>query len=171
MDTNFQPIIFKNTRGHYPQHPLEFKRALVALSLQPGASVARIAREHGVNANQVFSWRRLYEQGRLGVPALRHDDGLLPVVLAPTVPAPSGDTSHANGIIVLELGEARNALTRAVLVQRLGEISDRTFEQQRYRASGLPSDIGLTYRSHSGLPNSLPTGAISSQARSSLLNL
>ncbi|WP_229218115.1 transposase [Rugamonas apoptosis] len=52
MDTNFQPVISKNTHGHYRQHPLEFKRALVALSLKPGASVARIAREHGVNANQ-----------------------------------------------------------------------------------------------------------------------
>jgi transposase len=55
MDTNFQSIISKNTRGHYRQHPLEFKRTLVALSLEPGASVARIAHEHGVNANQVFS--------------------------------------------------------------------------------------------------------------------
>ncbi|WP_195763708.1 transposase [Duganella guangzhouensis] len=55
MDTNFQPVIPTNTRGYYRQHPLEFKRALVALSLEPGAPVARIAREHGVNANQVFS--------------------------------------------------------------------------------------------------------------------
>jgi len=65
MDTNFQPVISKNTRGHYRQHPLEFKRALVALSLQPGVSVARIAREHGVNANQVFSWRRLMSKAAL----------------------------------------------------------------------------------------------------------
>ena len=107
MDTNFQPIISTNARGHYRQHPLEFKRALVALSLEPGASVARIAREHGVNANQVFSWRRLYEQDRLGVPALMRDDGLLPVVLAPSAPAVSNDTPNANGIIVLELGEVR----------------------------------------------------------------
>ena len=58
MDTNFQPITSMNARGHYRQHSLELKRALVALSLDPAASVARIAREHGVNANQVFSWRR-----------------------------------------------------------------------------------------------------------------
>lgn len=89
MDTNFQPVISENTRSHYRQHPLEFKRAVVALSLEPGASVARIAREHGVNANQVFSWRRLYEQGRPGVPALMRDDGLLPIVLAPSAPAPN----------------------------------------------------------------------------------
>lgn len=38
----------------------------------------------------------------------------------------------------LNKGEARNALARAVFFnRRLGEIRDRSFEQQRYRASGL----------------------------------
>lgn len=125
MDTKFQPIISTNARGHYRQHPLEFKRALVALSLEPGASVARIARDHGVNANQVFSWRRLYEQGRLGVPALMRDDGLLPVVLAPTVPAPSSDAANANGIIVLELGEVRVRIEGLPNASTLAQVLDR----------------------------------------------
>ena len=34
-------------------------------------------------------------------------------------------------------GEAKNALARAVFLNRLGEIRDRSFENQRYRASGL----------------------------------
>ena len=42
------------------------KRRIVELALQPGASVARVAREHGVNANMVHYWRNLYRQGRLG---------------------------------------------------------------------------------------------------------
>ncbi len=37
----------------------------------------------------------------------------------------------------LNKGEARNALARAVFFNRLCEIRDRSFEQQRYRASGL----------------------------------
>jgi TnpA family transposase len=37
----------------------------------------------------------------------------------------------------LNKGEARNALARAVFFSRLGEIRDRSFEQQRYHASGL----------------------------------
>jgi TnpA family transposase len=41
--------------------------------------------------------------------------------------------SHAG----LNKGEAKHALTRAVFFHRLGEIRDRTFENQRYRASGL----------------------------------
>jgi hypothetical protein len=37
----------------------------------------------------------------------------------------------------LNKGEARNALARAVFFYRLGEIRDRSFEQQQYRPSGL----------------------------------
>ena len=37
----------------------------------------------------------------------------------------------------LNKGESRTALARAVFFNRLGEIRDRSFEQQRYRASGL----------------------------------
>jgi Tn3 transposase DDE domain len=34
-------------------------------------------------------------------------------------------------------GAAKNSLARAVFLNRLGEIRDRSFENQRYRASGL----------------------------------
>ena len=127
MDTNFQPVISKNARGHYRQHPLEFKRALVALSLEPGVSVARIAREHGVNANQVFSWRRLYQQGRLGVPALMRDDALLPVVLAPSASAPNNADADgdASGTIVLELGEVRVRIEGQPNAAALAQVLDR----------------------------------------------
>jgi hypothetical protein len=37
----------------------------------------------------------------------------------------------------LNKGEAKNALARAVFFNRLGELRDRSFENQRYRASGL----------------------------------
>ncbi len=39
------------------------KRRIAELTFEPGASVALIARAHGVNANQVFKWRRT-EAGR-----------------------------------------------------------------------------------------------------------
>ena len=42
------------------------KQRIVEETLIPGASVARVARAHGINANQVFGWRRLYLAGRLG---------------------------------------------------------------------------------------------------------
>ena len=46
-------------------HPISEKLKIVKLSLQPGVSVAEVARAHGVNANQVFTWRRAFERGEL----------------------------------------------------------------------------------------------------------
>ncbi len=42
------------------------KRRIVEQTLSSGLSVASVAREHGVNANQVFYWRKLYRAGQLG---------------------------------------------------------------------------------------------------------
>ena len=62
------------------------KRRIVEETLVPGASVARVARAHGVNANQVFGWRRLYLAGRLGEqkPGIK----LLPVRVSESKSAP-----------------------------------------------------------------------------------
>ena len=45
------------------RHSDALKRELVERSLVPGASVAAIALEAGVNANLLFNWRRLHLQG------------------------------------------------------------------------------------------------------------
>ncbi|HEV2400178.1 MAG TPA: transposase [Candidatus Sulfotelmatobacter sp.] len=39
------------------------KRRIVEATLVSGASIARVARENGVNANQVFQWRYEYKNG------------------------------------------------------------------------------------------------------------
>src|SRR5271156_6230259 len=57
------------------------KRRIVELTMVPGASVALVARAHGVNANQVFKWRREFERGELSEP-VSASSSLLPVVLA-----------------------------------------------------------------------------------------
>ena len=57
------------------------KRRIVELTLVPGASVALVARDHGVNANQVFKWRREFERGKLSEP-VSASGSLLPVVLS-----------------------------------------------------------------------------------------
>ena len=41
------------------------KLQIVRETLQSEASVAVIARRYGINANQVFSWRRQYQRGQL----------------------------------------------------------------------------------------------------------
>ena len=39
------------------------RRQIVEETLKPGASVSLVARAHDVNANQVFKWRKQYQQG------------------------------------------------------------------------------------------------------------
>ena len=60
---------------------VEEKRRIVEAAMAPGASVAQVARLHGVNANQVFQWRRQYQAGDLARP---NSDGakLLPVIVS-----------------------------------------------------------------------------------------
>jgi transposase-like protein len=53
-------------RQRRQRYSIAEKRRIVEETLAEGASVARVARAHGINANQVFGWRRLYLAGRLG---------------------------------------------------------------------------------------------------------
>jgi transposase len=57
------------------------KRRIAELTLEPGASVALVARAHGVNANQVFKWRRALKRGELNEPSAA-STALLPVMLS-----------------------------------------------------------------------------------------
>ena len=57
------------------------KRRIVELTFEPGASVALVARANGVNANQIFKWRRAFERGELVDPT-EASTALLPVTLS-----------------------------------------------------------------------------------------
>ena len=54
---------------------------MVELTFQPGASVAQVARANGVNANQLFGWRRAFERGELVEP-VSGTTALLPVTVS-----------------------------------------------------------------------------------------
>src|ERR1700747_3174336 len=66
----------------------EEKRRIVEATLVPGASIARVAREHGVNANQVFQWRYEDRKQTSGVRSEAKAE-LLPVRLAAESNKPS----------------------------------------------------------------------------------
>ena len=69
--------INRPTRKGRPNHPLEFKRTLAQRACEPGVSVSKLAQEHGINANQLFKWRRHYRAGLFGAA----DAVLLPVAV------------------------------------------------------------------------------------------
>lgn len=105
----------------------EEKRRIVEATLVPGASIARVARENGVNANQVFQWRYEHRKGT-GWAAGQTRTELLPVtvtadpdgVMAPEaipVAAPSGSIHielPGRALVSVESG-VDPALVRAVL--------------------------------------------------------
>ena len=55
-------------RAPHRHWPIAEKRRIVELTLCPGASLVAIAREHDVNPNNVYRWKRLYRAGKLDVP-------------------------------------------------------------------------------------------------------
>jgi transposase len=91
------------------------KRRIVEESFQPTVSVARVARAHGINANQVFRWRGLYRRGKLGGTVQAAPDfELLPVTISdpppqstPTLAPPTTRVALPAGSIQLQLPRGR----------------------------------------------------------------
>ena len=88
------------------------RRQVVEETMKPGApSVAVIARAHGVNANQVFNWRKLYQAGRLNDKAPGTE--LLPVRISENSSPEYGRGERpiiapvVSGTIHIELGRTR----------------------------------------------------------------
>lgn len=81
------------------------RREIAEESLQAGASVAVVARRHGVNANQIFHWRKLLREGRLDGKAAPAQ--LMPVRIAEVIDDRVGAVRQQTGVIQVELGRAR----------------------------------------------------------------
>ena len=103
MDTNLEAIRTSVRRGPYRHHLPEFKRAVVEETLRPGASVALIAREHGVNANQVFHWRKLHREGQLGDAS----SAMVPVTVLQEVTVDRPNGVETSGSLLIESGRLR----------------------------------------------------------------
>lgn len=106
-----RPVKSDSSRTHR-RHSDEFKRSLVLQSFEPGASVPRIARDNGINANQLFAWRKLHKDGHTATaPVVSHTE-LLPVaVTSPPAPSPcepaATESRRSSGVLRLEFARAR----------------------------------------------------------------
>ena len=102
------------------------RRRIVEETLEPGASVARVAQRHTVNANQVFNWRRLYRKGLL---VEKNADGmsLLPVTLSNV--SVQGACEHQRGVptgtIHVELSKGHLRVTGRVDSEALRTVLER----------------------------------------------
>jgi transposase len=113
-------------------YTLEQKLRVVAEANVLGASVAEVARRHGLNANLLFSWRRQQQQGVLEEHTRKVK--LLPVqVSAVAGPAPKAE----------QIGQARQdgrieiTLTPGVRVAIIGAVAPECIEQVLTMLRGL----------------------------------
>ncbi|AIO69798.1 IS66-like element accessory protein TnpA [Burkholderia oklahomensis] len=103
MDTTVTELEAKpgNRKGR-PNHDPEFRRPLAAAACEPGVSVAKLARENGINANMLFTWRRRY---RAQLQA--ESTSLIPVAVIHETPPPQVTMPPAPAIRHREPGRSR----------------------------------------------------------------
>lgn len=69
-------------RRAHRTYPPQFKAELVAACRQPGASIAALALQHGMNANVLHRWLKEWQQG-----LHRLESGVTTAAVAPQAPA------------------------------------------------------------------------------------
>jgi transposase len=124
MDATVQPVVRSTGKRRYRRS--DEKCRIVEETLSPEASVAVVARRHGVNANQVFHWRKLYQAGLLGTSRGEAEIGvrLLPVTVSDEAADTTTPSESRQGVINIEFpgrvlvsfeGHVDPATIRAVL--------------------------------------------------------
>lgn len=83
----------------------ELKAQILAECAAPGASVAKVALSHGINANIVHGWRKQARGGEAAPRAVGQE--FVPVMVAPTVQAGTEDRSIEielrRGVVTIKL--------------------------------------------------------------------
>lgn len=120
MDTSQAMVLASRSKQRRQLRTNAEKRRIVEEALQGGESVAAVARRHGINANLLFSWRKLYQQGLLEQCREPAAATLVPVQVAPVKPATRPERT---GVITIELpGEIRLRLEGRVDPETLADV-------------------------------------------------
>ena len=120
MDTSEQVALETSRHTKRRRRTVEEKRRIVEETLEAGASVARVARRHAVNANQVFYWRKKYREGRLGK---GRSSNLLAVAVSEI---PSNKSGQVRGV------SSRCSLGRWKSNCRRGKFASRAVSKQKH---------------------------------------
>ena len=139
MDTSVERTTDRLGRPTGPRrkYTVAEKLSILAETRRRGASVAEVARSHGINANLLFGWRRLERRGALRAEPV-DSPPLLPVrIETPTVVPSRGrratvktDAATEPGVIEIEFGggvrvRLHGAIDAAVLMPVLEALRRR----------------------------------------------
>jgi transposase-like protein len=109
--------------GPRQHRSLEDKRRIIA-EARAAASVAAVARKHGINANLIFAWMRHEEQGLLSARTRRTPTRLLAVTVRPE-PVPEPEPVGAS----IEAGRLEIALADGISLRIFGAVPTERIEQ------------------------------------------
>ena len=118
-----RPLVIGRKRDGRTCYDPEAKRELVAACLRPGVSVARLALDHGINANLLRKWIDRYRGERTSVATVSSVSAFAPVLPAAIVPVGKElklDITLANGIQAEVTGIAHEEV--AALLATLSEL-------------------------------------------------
>lgn len=105
-----EPAQRPGSRKGRPNHSPEFRRRLAVAACEPGVSVARLARENGLNANLVYTWRLRYLAEQQGE-AVR----LVPVAIVNEVSSRNESPALSESEVVRPAGSIEIRIGRAVV--------------------------------------------------------
>lgn len=126
-------------------YDLDFKLKVLNETFAPDASVAAVARRHGMNSNVLFRWRKQFREGQLGgkilpaagfvpvhvaddaggvrrLPAHHEPGGENVMASGPTEPAPASAGSKTPGLIEIETADG-------VKLRLSGRVDDRALRR------------------------------------------
>ena len=129
MDTSEPAIVATVKQVKRRRRSLGEKLQIVEETLEAGASVAWVARQHAVNANQVFYWRKQYREGRLGK---GRSSNLLPVAVSEIPSNKSGRVRYASsrssvGTMEIKLPKGQVRITGSVEAEALRIVLEYLF--------------------------------------------
>ena len=111
-------------RRRHRSWPEALKREIVAASYAPGSSVSIVAQHYDVNANQVFSWRKLYQDDPRA-PAVSSVPELIPVMVTAEPQVVATQPSTVAEMIEIDLaGKYRIRVSSGVDARALRRVLD-----------------------------------------------
>ena len=106
------PHKFETASGKrsYRRHSTEFKQSVVEQSYAAGASVARLAQQHQINANQIFAWRKwARDQTALAPDSAKDAAVFLPITVIHETDEPTAAATRAGATVGTEMPAVKPA--------------------------------------------------------------
>lgn len=122
MESHFSVLTNEGEKRRNRKWPSSQKAAIVAETLEPGASVNAGAARHGVPANRVSSWRRMARDGKLVLPAPDEAVEFVSLIVAPAGSPVEPAQAAGTGPVEIAIGAVTVRLESGASAERIATV-------------------------------------------------